>query len=348
MSLLPDKYTKVYELKPGQNAKVYRATNALLKRDVFLKIYSIPKDDPLSALREPHLLTELAHRNLTVIFAADPLVDGISIVLEMELLRDGSLDGLLTRCIETGRWIALQKAISISSDVATGLNHLHDHGYVHRDIKPANIMIRNRGALVEGVRTDLGLVSKLDESGNALGTKHARLYRPPEVWAGNAYTKTSDLYQLGIVLYQLLGGRLNYNLASLPDDQLGPSIISGQLVDLDSLGVHVNPTLHRLLAQLVCPPEKRISDCNSLIGNLQKIQRDHRNWRLRESGTNQEVVRDETGKEIKITILSENTNHIIQIYERGKSKKWRRKGQSTTVQHKALRRCRQIRALMDK
>lgn len=348
MSLLPDKYTKVYALQPGQNAKVFKATNTLLSRDVFLKIYPIPKDDPLSALREPHLLTELAHLNLVAIYTADPLVDGESIVLEMELLRDGSLDELLKRCIETGRWIGIHKVISISRDIVTGLNHLHGHGYVHRDIKPANVMIRNRGALVEGVITDLGLVSKLDAEGHALGTQHARLYRPPEVWAGEPYTKASDLYQLGLVLYQLLGGQINYQLAQLSDDDLGPAIISGTLVDFDSVGVHVGPALHRLIVQLACPLPGRISDCNVLIAMLQKLQRDHRDWHLRDVAPTLDVLRQDGAREFKVSIASEDKNHTIQVYERYSNRNWRRKGKAISLKHKSLRRCRQVRALLDK
>lgn len=348
MSLLPDKYKDIYPLNPGQNAKVFKAVNALLNRPVFLKIYPIPIDDPLSALQEPHLLTRLAHINLTKIFTADPLSDGSSILLEMELLKDGSLDELLQRCISSGRWMSVHKCINVIRDIASGLNHLHSNGYVHRDIKPANVMIRNRGAYMEGVVTDLGLVSKLNADGHAQGSQHARLYRPPEVWAGQPYVKASDLYQLGLVFYQLLGGRLNYKLSDLPDEQLGPSILDNQLVDFDSIGVHANPSLHRLVTSLVCPVEQRIPDCNTLISHLQKLHRDHIDWHLREAVDKITALKSVKKREIQIEIVKQGKTATIQIYERPLNGKWRRKGKSIEVQHKILRRCREVRAIFDK
>lgn len=347
MTSLPDKYTNVYQLKPGKNADVYKATNALTGREVFLKIYPVPKGDPLSALREPHLLTTLEHRNLVKIYSADSSTSG-GIILEMELLGDGSADDLLRRSISTGKWPSIHTVISIARDITNGLNHLHDLGYVHRDIKPANIMLRKHGLATEGVITDLGLVSKLDDQGRAQGSKHARLYRPPEVWMNKPYTIASDLYQVGLVFYQLLGGQLSYQLSSLPDARLGPEILNGRLIDIDTLGIHAGPVLANLIGKLVCSPAKRLADCNALLAELQRLQRAHYDWNLTTGSTLASVRRTSGRREVKIEIVSSIPNtHEAQLFERPVGGKWRRKGESVKVLHGAPRRCRRLRALLD-
>ncbi len=348
MTTLPDKYTNIYPIKPGQNAAVYKATNALTGREVFLKIYPVPKDDPLSAIRDPHLLRKLEHRNLARIYSADPNTSG-GIILEMELLGDGSVDDCLRHSIITGEWLRIHTAISIVRDIADGLNHLHGLGYVHRDIKPANIMLRKGGLTPEGVITDMGLVSKLDNHGQAQGTKHARLYRPPEIWQNRPYTIASDVYQVGLILYQLAGGQLNYQLSSLPDATLGPKILSGALVDLDTLGIHVNSSLARLIEQLLSDTQHRLPDCNCLISELQLIQRDHSDWSLATGASTMCACRASGKREVKVEIASITPNEsLAQVFERPKGGNWRRKGKEVKVQHKTLRHCRKIRALLDK
>jgi len=203
---LPDKYTDIVALRPGQNGAVYRARNILLDREVFLKVYEIPESDPLSALREPQALEELEHASLTRIYSADVLGNG-HLLLEMELLSDGSFKDLIDVCAESGEWISVKEAVRLVIDAATGLGHLHNSGFVHRDVKPANLM-RSVGGRAKV--TDLGLASRLDGNGKAYASEHSRLYRPPEIWGGHGYTPSSDVYQLGIVLFQLLGGELDY------------------------------------------------------------------------------------------------------------------------------------------
>ncbi len=347
MTVLPNKYERVYPLKPGQNADVYKATNALTGREVFLKVYLVPKDDPLSAIREPHLLTTLEHRNLVKIYSADPNNSG-GIILEMELFSDGSVDDFLRHSISTGGWPSIYKAISITRDIANGLNHLHGLGYVHRDIKPANIMLRKHELTIDGVITDLGLVSKLDKHGHAQGSKHAHLYRPPEVWLNKPYTIASDLYQVGLILYQLLGGQLNYQLSSLPDAKLGQEILKGGLVDFDTLGIHANPSLARLVNRLLSGPPRPVSDCNTLLGELQRIQRDHHDWRLTTGASNVMAYRTLVKRETKIEIvLLKPNSYETQVYERPFGGSWRRKGKPVKVQHRTARHCRQLRAMFD-
>lgn len=103
MSRLPNKYTDAVPLTPGRNASVYRARNSFLDRDVFLKIYDVPENDPNSALQEPQLLQSLNHINLARIFSADA-VKGGRLLLEMEFIAGGSIQDLLNQAEQESRW----------------------------------------------------------------------------------------------------------------------------------------------------------------------------------------------------------------------------------------------------
>lgn len=142
MSRLPNKYTDAVSLTPGKNASVYRARNSFLDREVFLKIYDVPEDDPNSALQEPQLLQSLNHTNLARIFSADA-VKGGRLLLEMELISGGSIQDLLNQAEQERLWPGVFHALDLTADGAHGLSELHAGGLVHRDIKPANVMIRN-------------------------------------------------------------------------------------------------------------------------------------------------------------------------------------------------------------
>ena len=202
--------------------KCFELETLLVNRNVFLKIYEIPASDPLSALREPHLIQQVEHQNLVRIHGADLLEDN-KLLLEMEFISGGTARDMIASASESGRWPAVGTCVKLVSEFAAGLNHLHGHDYVHRDVKPANLLIAKVGSRQRGIVTDLGLASRVDTTGRALGTKHARLYRPPEVWEGSGYSVRSDLYQLGIVLFQLLGGGFDYELGNLSDDVVAPA-----------------------------------------------------------------------------------------------------------------------------
>ena len=136
---LPPKFTNVQPLTPGQNARVFKALNSFVGRQVFLKIYPVPSEDSQSALREPQLLRQLEHQNLVKIFGADAVNNG-SILLEMELVSGGSFQDLIDAAASSGKWPSVHECIRLILEAGAGLSHLHSRGYVHRDIKPANLI----------------------------------------------------------------------------------------------------------------------------------------------------------------------------------------------------------------
>jgi serine/threonine protein kinase len=127
----------------------------------FPRIYPVPVEDSQSALQE--LLCQLAHQNLVKIFGADAVNNG-SILLEMELVGGGSFQDVISAAASTGQWPSAHECIRLTLEAVAGLSYLHSRGCVHRDIKPANLVVRNSEVRSQGVVTDLGLASKLNQT----------------------------------------------------------------------------------------------------------------------------------------------------------------------------------------
>jgi serine/threonine protein kinase len=345
MDEIPDKYAGVTPLDPGQNADVYVATNRFLNREVFLKVYDLDPADPTSALREPQILTQLHHENLAKIYSAEALAHG-RLLLEMEFISGGSLQAMLMRAINTGIWPSVHQVLDLARDIASGLSHLHNAGYVHRDGKPANIMVRRVNGRLRAVVTDLGLAARIGANGRAFGSKHARLYRPPEVWDGAGYSRASDVYQLGIIIFQLLGGELRYAFGNAPDSALAAYTKARMLFKTSALGPHVLRPLANLIQECLCGEADRIRDMPSLIVAIQKNQADHPDWRLRRTSLGFRLGRRVGRKDLMVDVRVDNQNHEIQRLKKSDGGTWRKSGRAIHLKHSDLRKCREFQQML--
>jgi len=115
----------------------------------------------------------------------------------------GDLDEVMT-----GRKFGPVEAVDVLCQLAGGASFLHGSGYLHRDLKPSNVFAVEADRYVIG---DFGSVVPLNAQGYAQSlTQHSLLYRPPEVVTTRRSYRESDIYQLGVILFQLLGGQLPY------------------------------------------------------------------------------------------------------------------------------------------
>ncbi|MFN0010388.1 MAG: serine/threonine-protein kinase [Phycisphaerales bacterium] len=205
-TLLAGRYRIVAPLGKGGMGEVYRADDLTLGTTVALKFLpSALAADPLRLERfraEVRLARQVAHPNACRVFDIAE-VDG-RVFLAMEYIDGEDLSSLLRRI---GR-LPREKAVETARQVCFGLAAVHDAGLIHRDLKPANIMMDGRG---RARLTDFGLASHGDLSGRAAlaGTP---LYMAPEQMAGVAADKQSDIYALGLVLFELFTGRHAHGL----------------------------------------------------------------------------------------------------------------------------------------
>jgi serine/threonine protein kinase len=198
-------YTLHRPLGRGGMAVVYLATQDSLNRDVALKILS-PSTDPTAGerfLREARIAASLHHPHIVPIH--DFGVHEGQAYLAMEYLAGGSVAPL------SGERLGPEAALRIVRDIAGALDYAHERGVVHRDIKPDNILRGERGG---AVLSDFGIArliqgeSLLTSEGCSVGTPH---YMSPEQLRGEKLDGRSDLYSLGVVLWQLVTGDLPYS-----------------------------------------------------------------------------------------------------------------------------------------
>jgi serine/threonine protein kinase len=342
---LPTKYDNIEPLTPGMNAAVFKAVDRILGRPVFLKKYPIVPGELAAAFREPQTAKDLTHDCLASIYSASDL-SGTEILLEMELLTNGSIQNLLERSLATGRWPTAHRVLDFAIDAACGLAHLHKHGYIHRDIKPANLMLRRKDRRMRLVISDFGLARRIGDDGRAHASKHARLYRPPEAFEGAGYSMASDVYQLGMVVAQLFGCPVDYSLGSRSDAELCEAAKRLSIVDLDRIQPHVCGQVRKVIRDCLGAENLRTKTAGDLLVRLQNAKQSQMNWALTttESGISLER-RLRTGR-VRVVVSSEGTRHSIRREQQRIGKSWRRQGSVVSVKHNDLSACRRLQQIL--
>jgi len=203
--LYSNRYQVTHLIARGGMAMVYRAQDTLLNRAVALKIlYPELSADPLFVerfRREAQAAANLSHPNIVPVF--DWGEDGGTYFIVMELVEGTSLAEML----RGSTTISPARSAQIVAQVAAALGYAHRSGVVHRDVKPGNILITREGQVKV---TDFGIAQavssddQLAEAGSVMGTA---TYFSPEQASGAAVDGRSDVYALGVVLYEMLVGR---------------------------------------------------------------------------------------------------------------------------------------------
>src|SRR5215210_663575 len=199
------------EIGTGGMGTVYLATHLDLERPVAVKIirpeFAADADVSDRFLREARTMAKLRHPNAAMIFDAGNLPDGRHFIV-MEFVEGETLSQALAR---QGRF-SFTDAIDIATQICDVLEEAHRLGIIHRDLKPSNILLGKRGVCVLDFGVAKVLASSAEStfthastgSGQLIGTPR---YMSPEQCLGQRVGARSDLYSLGVLLYEMLAGR---------------------------------------------------------------------------------------------------------------------------------------------
>jgi len=250
-TLLGGRYRIIGLLGRGGMGEVYRATDLTLGQSVALKFL------PQEAARNQRLLERfhgevrvarlVSHPNVCRVYDIGQ-VEGVPFI-SMEYVDGEDLASLLLRI---GR-LPPDKALETARKLCAGLAAAHDRGVIHRDLKPQNIMINKRG---EVVIMDFGLAAIADQLSGPEVRNGTPAYMSPEQLKGAGVTAKSDLYALGLVLYELFTGKRPYEASSL--QQLIDLQDSVRFTNMTSVAADIDPAVEKVIRKCLEPdPAKR-------------------------------------------------------------------------------------------
>lgn len=287
------------ELTEGANADAFKATDINLGRECFVKLLYSDGKDTASAFQEPRFVVDatsdsIDHKNIVQVYDAYPisLSDGEYVLIEMEWIEGRSLYGELH-----DRRLSQHEAVCITSQILNGLHSLHSKQLIHRDLKPSNILISTDGKIKISDFGSMALLKEVDTHVSA--SQHSVLYVPPEGWR-NKYSKISDLYQVGLVLHELVSGPMevdeNHYRVKIVEKNMLPAGVSyfaanrflqndivnqsiNQLAQRKQLLPHgrsfapyLSPSLKRIILKATKPLETdRYDSCESFERELNRL-----------------------------------------------------------------------------
>jgi len=265
------RYVIQSELGRGAMGVVYKATDSVLERPVAVKTVNITLEREYADKYEKRFYQEakaagsLNHPNIVTIH--DVGKSGDVVYMAMEYIEGVELRTL----IGEGRPLRVAQALSIAAQVAEGLAFAHQRGVVHRDIKPANIMVVANGPVKI---TDFGIArmrgsGDLTQTGMLLGSPK---YMSPEQVIGKRADQRSDIFSLGVILYEMLTGAAPFNGENV-------TALMYQIVNFvppapSTLNVEVPELADYIVAKMLAKPlEERYADAADAARDLRECER---------------------------------------------------------------------------
>ena len=279
----------------GANADLYFGKRKVLGDRVALKFYYY--NSSASSHQEPLLLKEVKHENILEIFDAKIIDNQYAYFLTPEI-SGGDLHKFIERNI-----ISSKIAISITQGILKGLSELHNepNNFVHRDLKPNNILIDKVN--LKPCIADFGSIKKIpDSKSHVVASKNTLIYKPFEAIIDNIYTKQSDIYQIGIILFQLLNGhfpnapadwlnekqrkKLNnisgyFEQCEYIEECINRKIIGTTLLDNNSLPIYIDNSLKRIINIATnIDLSKRYRSCAEFLKALFDYSKNAKDWKI--------------------------------------------------------------------
>ena len=265
------RYVIQSEIGRGAMGVVYKAMDSVLERVVAVKTVNMALEREHADKYEARFYQEaraaggLNHPNIVTVYDAGKAGDVVYMAMEY-------IEGVeLRTLIGEGRQLAVAQALSIAAQVAEGLAYAHERGVVHRDIKPANIMVVANGPVKI---TDFGIArmrasADLTQTGVMLGSPK---YMSPEQVIGKRADHRSDIFSLGVILYEMLCGAAPFNGENVT--ALMYQIVNFAPPAPSAINAGVPEMLDYVIAKMLAKPlEERYQDARELARDLRACER---------------------------------------------------------------------------
>jgi eukaryotic-like serine/threonine-protein kinase len=256
-------------LGSGGMGRVYQVRHTISHRIEAMKILlpERPATDEIAQrfLREIRLLASLDHPNIASLHTAYRHEGELIMIMEF-------VEGLTLRAKLDANSVMMGRSVDYIQQVLAGLAYAHDHGIIHRDIKPSNIIIsrEDRVKLVDFGLAFPTLGSDVTRTGAILGSLH---YMSPEQVMGEQLDARSDLYAVGVVLYQLLTGRPPFDGAG--EYAIASSHLRAMPIDPVSINQNIpTPLSEIVLKSLSKSPDSRFQTAKEFLDALRSIRWD--------------------------------------------------------------------------
>jgi non-specific serine/threonine protein kinase len=271
-------YRIIENIGAGGMAVVYKAEDTRLMRPVALKLLApaLIRDEEAKErfVREARAASALDHPNICTVHEIDE-TEGGQMFISMSYYEGGTLKDTIRE-----KPLASSKAIEIAVQVARGLAEAHEKGVIHRDIKPANIMMTAKGQVKI---MDFGLAKLsggegITEIGIPMGTV---AYMSPEQARGRDIDHRTDIWSLGVVLYEMISGQLPFKGENA--HAIIYSILNEEPVPVTSIRPGIGSPLERTINKaLTKDPDSRYQAAGDLLADLMEIGRELETSELKE------------------------------------------------------------------
>lgn len=289
----------------GRNSKAYVAHDHQLDAEIVVKeVKKASLNSSADFFGESKLLYASAHPNVVQIHYA--CQDSDAIYLAMPYYRKGSVKGLMNT-----RALSVREIVTLGCQMLSGLHNIHSKRLVHFDIKPDNILLSDRG---EALLSDFGLARRMNLRGVAEQDRFYVRMIPPEGMAGHEHDVTFDIYQVGLTLYRMCNGNVDFEAqfaafggATFDRDGFRFAVRNGRFPKRADFLPHVPNRLRRIVQKcLETDPTKRFQTALEVSNALAEVDGatldwyfsrtgDTREWRKNENGTSYEFTVDGSG-----------------------------------------------------
>lgn len=314
--------------RKGSNGWLFFGKNRIHKQKVALKFYDWGGEHRYHA--EPKNLAAINSENVIKILDAS-FVDVEYAYFLTPYCKKGDLDTEICNGIKGNI-----RAVSVARDILSGLSHLHAQNLLHRDLKAQNILISDDDRAIIG---DFGSVKKIPDGNSTVpGSGHSLIYTPPESISSGLFGVPGDLYQVGVVFYQILGGKFPYEESAclsksdlkeyrnIPDEIdrqifatvcIKKKIKRGKIIDITTLPPWVCAPLRRTISKACnSQPQNRYQSCSEFLARINSIRGKIHDWKIKDG-----YPLRQGNYKYRILFDNKNSQHFVQ---KDKGSGWRK------------------------